>query len=167
MTDQWAALLWQRFKDLYGQKWLSLFAGDDEVMTWRSTWGSGLKFDAEEIKYALSRLGSDFPDWPPTFGQFKQLCEAMPKPYLSLPAPPKVKPAPECMQALLSAAQGERKGPWWAPERVVNSQQVNLIVVQAQRFGPDSMQGRFLDQCKAYGCIGSDNQFQRVQKAAA
>ena len=38
-------------------------------------WGSALAgVDPMEIKSALDRLPTDFPEWPPTVGQFLALC---------------------------------------------------------------------------------------------
>ena len=158
-----------RFKDLYGQKWVSLFQGDESIETWRVTWASGLDVSAEQIKHALSLIGSEYPEWPPTFGQFKALCLSMPAPYIALPAPVREQPSPEALQRLRDAVKGigKRKGQWWTPERVVNASQVNLIVIQANKFGPNSDAGRFLAECKAYGCISSDNRIQKVERVAA
>lgn len=160
MTDKWAGVLWQRFKDMYGQKWISLFQGDEAIEMWRVTWASGLQVDADQIKYALSLIGAEFPDWPPTFGQFKALCESMPKKHLALPPPPKGKPSHEVMEKFRNAVAkiGTRSGPWWIPERVRNWGQVNFIVIQANRFGHLSPAARFLQECKDFGCITEDNQ---------
>lgn len=161
MTDKWAGVLWQRFKDLYGQKWLCLFQGDEAIESWRITWATGLQVGADQLKYALSRLSIDHPEWPPTFGQFKGLCDAMPKPYIALPPPQKIPRSDAVTDEFKKALQGfgSRNGPWWKPERVRNWAQANFIVLQAQRFGALSQAGQFLQECKEYGCISEDNQF--------
>lgn len=69
--------------------------------------------------------------------------------------PERVLPTPETMSAFRQAARGfgYTGGRWWTPERVRNQQQVNFIILQAQRFGPGSMAGRFLAECRAAGVI--------------
>lgn len=170
MTDKWAGVLWQRFKDLYGQKWIALFQGDEAIETWRVTWASGLDVTAEQIRHALSLIGTQFPDWPPTFGQFKGLCDSAPKPYVQIAPPKYIAPTPESKErfARVLATLGKPKtGHYWTPDKVENDAQVNFIIIQANRFGPASDAGRFLAECKAYGCIGADNQLQFVPRAAA
>lgn len=155
MTEQWVSALWQRFKDHYGQKWMGLFQGPEAIESWRITWAS-LDVEASQIKFALSCLATDFPDWPPTFGQFKALCGRLPLDNL-LPAPvvERVQPSPETLEKFRAAAANMgRPKRFWVPENVVNSSQVNFIVLQAQHFGPMSAAGRFLDECKAAGVIG-------------
>lgn len=166
MIDQWAGLLWVRFKDLYGQKWVSLFQGDEAIESWRVTWASGLHADADQIKFALSRIGTEHPEWPPTFGQFKALCDAMPKPYIALAAP-KIVPSPERAEEFRKAVAGRRQrmGAYWTPDKVVNAAQVDFIVQQARHFGSMSSADRFLDECKAFGCISAENQLQKPGKS--
>ena len=74
-----------------------------------------------------------------------------PKPY--------VRPTGETLQRFKSAMRdfGRKKGQFWVPERVRTQQQVNFILLQADRFGPTSQQGRFLAKCREYGCITADN----------
>lgn len=64
-------------------------------------------------------------------------------------------PAPETIAAFRQAAKGFgfKGGRWWVPERVVNDAQIRFIRLQAQHFGPSSMAGRFLEECKAAGVI--------------
>lgn len=163
MTDRFAGMLWQRFKDLYGQKWIALFQGDEAIESWRVTWASGLDVTADEIKHALARIGTEYPEWPPSFGQFKALCSDAPKPYVALPPPAKVAPSPERAKALSEAVAqiARRSEPWWTPDQVENERQVSLICMQADRFGRESQAGRFLDQCKSAGVISHDNQLVR------
>lgn len=165
MIDKWAGMLWMRFKDIYGQKWLSLFQGDEAIESWRVTWASGLNVTVEQIQYALSRIGTDYPDWPPTFGQFKSLCEAAPRPYISLPVP-KREPQPDRIADLRKAAAGIKTpaGPWWTVDRVRNQAQVNYIILQANHFGRMSPAGRFYDQCVDAGIINDCKFVQRMRE---
>jgi len=158
MTEQWAGVLWQRFRDLYGHKWAGLFQGDEAIESWRITWAQGLDVSAEQIKFALSRIGSEFPDWPPTFGQFKSLCGCAPKSVvLALRKPEYRKPSEAIMNELKRVAKTRPTGEWWTVDKVENEFQVAHIVRQAQHFGALSPASRFLDECKAAGIITHDN----------
>jgi len=57
----------------------------------RKCWGAALSgTSAEDVGKALSKLPVDFPDWPPTIGQFLAVCKIGTDPILrqSLPKPP-------------------------------------------------------------------------------
>ena len=89
-----------------------------------------------------------------------------PLPEYHQPAKPFVRARPETVEKFKASIKnfGHQQGAWWTPEKVKNAQQVNLIVIQANRFGPMSQQGRFLQACKDYGCIGEDNLLRRVRE---
>lgn len=161
MSEQWAAALWQRFKDFYGQKWASLFLGPEAIDSWRITWATGLTVTNDQISYAMTRLNIEFPDWPPTFGQFRGLCYAAPQPQLALPVVPKagrIDPTPEQLAELARMAKSKRSATdkYWKPSVVTTSQQVTFIVNQARHFGALSVAGRFLTECQDAGVITSD-----------
>ncbi len=76
------------------------------------------------------------------------------------PAKPFVPAKRETVEKFKAAMKGfgrTSKEPYWRPEVVRNASQVNLIVIQADRFGPGSIPARFLRECKDYGCITEDN----------
>lgn len=57
----------------------------------------------------------------------------------------------ESLQKMLERPKDS--GPWWTPAKVRNQQQVDFIVMQANHFGPMSVAGRFLDECREAGVI--------------
>jgi len=60
----------------YGQKWTSLIQNEDSENAVRNVWGQGLKdIDPAKMKSALDSLPFEYPDWPPTLGQFLALCK--------------------------------------------------------------------------------------------
>lgn len=88
----------------------------------------------------------------------------VPPPFISQIEPrpvakPYVPAKPETVERFKAAMKnfGHKQGPYWTPDRVRNAQQVNFIVIQANKFGPMSMQGRFLALCKEAGRITADN----------
>lgn len=154
MTEEGASRLWQIFKEMYGQKWVCLFQGDEAIETWRITW-SRLDVTVGQIKIALSRLPREFPEWPPTYGQFLGLCG--PKPMLALPKPDYHRPPPAVVEAFVDAAKPHSIRGWWKPDQIVTAAQARLVVEQARHFGQGSAAGKFLSECKAVGSITPDN----------
>ena len=158
MNRKWTVRLSQLFKNQYAQKFTSVFKDESEMDSWVETW-SALECDVDSMKAALARLPTEFPEWPPTFGQFKALLESQPVPYLSLPPPVKTQPSPEQAEKLESLIKAKTKsgGQWWTPDKVRNQQQVDFIILQANHFGKDSQAANFLRDCRAAGVITGNN----------
>jgi hypothetical protein len=139
---------------MYAQKFSSLFKDESEIEGWIDTWAE-LDCDAESVQAALKQLPVQFPDWPPTLGQFKALLTNQPKPYVALPPPVKTQPSAEQAAALerVATAKLNPRMPWWTPDKVKNQQQVDVIVMQARHFGAGSDAGQFLRKCQDSGVI--------------
>jgi hypothetical protein len=142
---------------MYAQKFAASFKDETEIQGWIDLW-SGLECDVESMQAALKQLPVQFPDWPPTLGQFKALLTNQPKPYVALPPPVKTQPSAEQAAALerVATAKLNPRMPWWTPDKVKNQQQVDFIVMQARHFGKDSDAGRFLYDCISAGVITQD-----------
>jgi len=154
MKRSWSVRLHEIFKNSYAQKFTSLFKEENEIESWIDLW-SQLDCDVHSMQAALKRLPVQFPEWPPTLGEFKALLESQPVPYLSLPTPVKTQPSPEQAEKLESLIKAKTKtvGQWWTPDRVRNQQQVDFIILQANHFGKDSQAADFLRDCRAAGVI--------------
>ena len=126
--------------------------------SWVETW-SVLECDVDSMKAALARLPTEFPEWPPTFGQFKALLNNQSKPYVALPAPIKTQPSPEQAEQLENFIKAKAKTglQWWTPDRVRNQQQVDFIILQSNHFGKNSQAHHFLQDCRAAGVITGNN----------
>ena len=158
MIRSWSVRLHQVFKGMYAQKFTSSFKDETEIQGWIDLW-SGLECDVESMQAALKLLPTQFPEWPPTFGQFKALLTNKPKPYVALPPPVKTKPNAEQAEILrkVATAAVNPRMPWWTPDKVRNQAQVDFIVMQARHFGDVSDAGQFLRQCKEECIISKDN----------
>ena len=78
---------------IYGQKWTSLIVDEAMLEDMQKTWGHYLAgTDAQTIKQALDKLPTEYPEWPPTVGQFLQVCKIGKDPSMQPSLP---KPAPE------------------------------------------------------------------------
>ena len=154
MDRKWTVRLGQVFKNQYAQKFTSVFKDEDEINSWVETW-SALECDVDSMKAALKQLPVQFPDWPPTLGQFQALLQNKPK--LLLPAPPLERTQPSAEQAAalerVATAKLNPRMPWWTVDKVKNQQQVDFIVMQARHFGKDSDAGQFLRKCQDAGVI--------------
>lgn len=158
MIRSWSVRLHQVFKGMYAQKFTSSFKDEGEIEGWIDLWSS-LECDADSMQAALKMLPSQFPEWPPTLGQFKALLGNQSKPYVSLPPPPKTQPNAEqaaILQKVATAAANPRM-PWWTPDKVRNQKQVDFIVMQARHFGEASDAGQFLKKCQQVGVITQNN----------
>lgn len=165
MDEKWLSALWQRLNDVYGHKWQSLFANNGSMESWRINWGIGLEaIAADEIKYALEKMLSHYQEWPPTLGQFLQLCKEKPKPIPAMLPAPKQIISEEQSRELLDSRGKSWAGPWWIPERVTTQRQVDRIIAQAQYHGEFSAADRFFSLCKERGVIGSDNRLVPVEE---
>ena len=159
MNKQWAVRLSQVFKNQYAQKFTSVFKDEDEINSWVETW-SGLECDVESMKAALKRLPMEFPEWPPTYGEFRALLKNhTSEPYVALPPTVKYLPTPEQVEKLDKVINSKTKsgGPWWTTDKVVNQSQVDFIILQANHFGKDSQADRFLKDCRAAGVIAGNS----------
>jgi len=62
---------------VYGQKWTSLVIDEQMLNDMQQVWGHHLRdVDLDQMKTALDRLPTEYPNWPPTVGQFLELCKA-------------------------------------------------------------------------------------------
>ena len=158
MIRSWSVRLHQVFKGMYAQKFTSSFKDETEIEGWIELW-SGLDCDVESMQAALKILPTQFPEWPPTLGQFKALLTNQSKPYIALPPPVKTKPNAEQAEILrkVATAAANPRMPWWTPDKVRNQAQVDFIVMQARHFGDASDAGQFLRQCKEECIISKDN----------
>ena len=60
----------------YGHKWASLYPDEEIYAEAKKDWSVELGgISLEQIKYALDIVVDNYPEWPPTVGQFKQLCK--------------------------------------------------------------------------------------------
>lgn len=61
----------------YGHKWTSLIVDDETLQAMKSVWGSMVEaYSLDVIRDALKRVPSDYLEWPPTAGQFAEICKA-------------------------------------------------------------------------------------------
>ena len=66
--------MFARFAASYGNKVTSMW-GDCPQADVLDAWQTGLSgLSGEQIKAGLNRTLDSYPDWPPTLGQFRQLC---------------------------------------------------------------------------------------------
>ena len=154
MIRSWSVRLHQVFKNMYAQKFSASFKDEAEIEGWIELW-SGLDCDVESMQAALKLLPAQFPEWPPTFGQFKALLTNQSKPYVALPSPVKTQPSAEQAAALqkVATAKLNPRMPWWTVDKVKNQQQVDFIVMQARHFGAGSDAAQFLRKCQDAGVI--------------
>ena len=65
---------------VYGQKWSSLVIDEQMLNDMQQVWGHHLRnVDLDQMKLALDILPKEYPNWPPTVGQFAELCDACKK----------------------------------------------------------------------------------------
>lgn len=160
MSERIVSALWQRFKDIYGQKWTSLFQGAEAIESWRITWGGGIRgFTDEQLRHGVGKLASAYPEWPPTLGQFRELCWIPPKPCIALPRAVRGSD-PFLAEKIAGMIERGKKGPWrWTPDKVVNAAQVQHIVDSAKRGYPPGVE--FLAACQRAGVITADGRLNR------
>ncbi len=91
----------------YGHKWTSLITDDGTMELMKRCWSEDLRnIPGDAIGEALVKCTREFPEWPPTVGQFKQLCEIGRDPAM-MPALPA--PEPERDHDLAMSSFGEMK----------------------------------------------------------
>jgi len=149
MKRSWSVRLHQVFKDMYAQKFTALFKSESEVDSWIELWST---MDGDVVA-ALARLPTEFPEWPPTFGQFKALLVDHSVVVRALPPPVKSLPTPEQVEKLNATIKKSPGGRWWTTEKVVNQAQVDFIIRQANHFGIGSAADKFLRDCREVGVI--------------
>jgi hypothetical protein len=60
----------------YGHRWGSQFTSDDKARVIKGEWARGLVgLKAQELRKGLDACIHQYPDWPPTVGQFLVLCK--------------------------------------------------------------------------------------------
>ena len=60
----------------YSHKWTSQFSDDDFIDDAKKIWAMDLSgLTPDQIKQGLDMTAAEYPEWPPTVGQFKQLCK--------------------------------------------------------------------------------------------
>ena len=60
---------------MYGHKWVSIYPDSDVLIEAETEWGRALAgISLDDIKRGLDRCVDEYPSWPPTIGEFKQLC---------------------------------------------------------------------------------------------
>lgn len=65
---------------IYGQKWTSQFGDELSLRLAKEQWAKHLgEFSMDEIKRGLDVVVDRFPKWPPTIGEFKQICRLTPE----------------------------------------------------------------------------------------
>ena len=75
------ATLQDRFAAMYGSRFQSLIRSPREADIWSETWAAGLAgVGPQELRRGYDACLVDHPDWPPTLGQFRELCIRKPHP---------------------------------------------------------------------------------------
>jgi hypothetical protein len=75
MNDRIITRLFGALQAIYGHKWSSLVVDEDMLNGMIDVWGRTLvDIDPMRIKQVLDTLPNEYPNWPPTVGQFLQLC---------------------------------------------------------------------------------------------
>ena len=103
MPEQWMERLFARLSACYGNRMATMW-GDCPRADIMDAWREGLRgVDPARVSDALARVHAEYPEWPPTLGEFVALCrrptvEAAHRPLVSLPRP-KHEPIPENIKA--------------------------------------------------------------------
>lgn len=62
----------------YGHRFTSLITDDETLDAMYQIWWALIgKYDVDTIKLALDRMAVEFTNWPPTAGQFAEICKAV------------------------------------------------------------------------------------------
>ena len=89
---------------MFMEKFTRFFQDQETIDDWCNTWGEHLSgISGEQIKFALEKVSSNC-EWPPTLHEFRQWCEAMPKPDLPKIEAPKHGISPHAEQCLREIA---------------------------------------------------------------
>ena len=90
LDDRVTTRLFGALHALYGHKWSSLIVDDDMLNTMMNAWGHTLAdIEPQTIKTVMDKLPMEYPNWPPTVGQFLELCKVGKEPAMrpQLPKP--------------------------------------------------------------------------------
>ena len=89
MSDKILVRLFAVLSAQYGNRWTSLIQNEASDNAMRKVWGETLvDVEPEVIKSVLDRLPTEYPNWPPTVGQFLELTKVGKDPNMK-PALPK------------------------------------------------------------------------------
>lgn len=124
MKETWVRALHRRLCLIYMAKFTSSFPDAATVDDWCDVWAERLcSLSAEQVKYGLDRTTKEC-QWPPTLVEFRQFCEAAPRPALTrLPPPPRIKTDFARRNAARIAdmlSTHKPPGNWWAHEVLAN-----------------------------------------------
>ncbi len=76
LPEAWVAKLQARMTAIYGQKFSSLFPDVEAAREWRETWAIALAdLTGDQIAMGLDKLMKGAHEWPPTTGEFRDLCK--------------------------------------------------------------------------------------------
>lgn len=71
------------------EKFSRFFQDDGTLEDWCNTWADALAgLNGEQLKFGIDRVAKNNP-WPPTTSEFRQACEAAPKPVMRTIEAPK------------------------------------------------------------------------------
>ena len=61
----------------YAHKWTSCFPDKVTLEAAKNEWSKQLgEYSTQHIAYAVDNVVDEYPEWPPTIGQFKKLCRS-------------------------------------------------------------------------------------------
>ena len=135
MKETWIRALHRRLCLIYMAKFTSSFPDAETVDDWCDVWAERLAgISAEQIKYGLDRTTKEC-QWPPTLVEFRQFCEAAPRPALpKLPAPSRLKTdfgARHSRRILDMVSARRAPGNWWAHEVLAKVQRNEPVTAAA------------------------------------
>src|ERR1017187_6621347 len=88
MKRSWVLALHRRMSAIYMTKFTSSFPDTETVDDWCNVWAEHMAdLTGEQLRYGLDRVAKEC-EWPPSLVEFRQLCEAAPKPPQARLAPP-------------------------------------------------------------------------------
>lgn len=123
LPQAWMERLFSRLTALYGNRMTTMW-GDVPQAEVMDAWRQGLRgIEPDAIALALLSVTDQYPDWPPTLGQFAALCKPPPTPrahreFPKLGPPKKHGPVPPEVSARINAilAQPRPHPKAWAEE---------------------------------------------------
>jgi hypothetical protein len=111
--------LFARLSAIYGNRMTTMW-GDCPKADIMDAWRDGLRgFSAERIKYGLEHVARQHPQWPPTLGEFMEVCGPAAitlahRPYLPAPKDEPIDPVVEAMVKNAFAKIEKRDPKDWA-----------------------------------------------------
>ena len=130
LPRHWAMALHRKFSLMYLSRFTSTFPDQETVLEWASLWAEHLSgLTGEQIKFGLDFCAQRL-EWPPTTAEFRQCCEALPR-----PAPPRLDPPSIDRERALAAiarikaliGTPRRPGKGWA-EKIVARHARGMVV---------------------------------------